>query len=88
MHLPIEINNGVIEGLVDTSASMSVMAASILQELGIMHLVSGHETYKTTSGTITIALGRLDDILVRVSNVVCNMVFLMVDTNTYNLLLG
>jgi predicted aspartyl protease len=47
MHLPAEINNGMIEGLVDTSASMSVMAASIVRKLGIMHLVLGHETYKT-----------------------------------------
>jgi hypothetical protein len=52
-----------------------------------MHLVSGHETYKTTSGTITIALGRLDDMHVHDSNVVC-MVFLVVDTNTYDFLLG
>ncbi len=88
MHLPIEINNGMIKGLVDTDASMSVMAANIIRKLGIMHLVSRHETYKTTSGTITIALGRLDHILVRVGNVVCNMVFLVVDTYTYDLLLG
>ncbi len=77
MHLPVEINNGMIEGLVDTGASMLVIAASIVRELGIMHLVSGHETYKTTSGTITTALGRLDDIHVQVGNVVCNMVFLV-----------
>ncbi len=86
MHLPMEINNGMIEGLVDTSASMLIMVASILRKLGIMHLVLGHETYKTTSGTITIALGRLDDIHVRVGNVVCNMVFLVVDIDTYDLL--
>jgi hypothetical protein len=36
MHLPLEINNGVIEGLVDIGASMLVMAANIVQELGIM----------------------------------------------------
>jgi hypothetical protein len=53
-----------------------------------MHLVSGHDTYKTTSGTVTTALGRLDDIHVRVGNVVCNMVFLVVDTDTHDLLLG
>ncbi len=52
-----------------------------------MHLVSGHETYKTTSRTITIALGRLDDMHVHDSNVVC-MVFLVVDTNTYDFLRG
>jgi uncharacterized membrane protein len=46
-----------------------------------MHLVLGHETYKTTSGTITTALGRLDDIHVQVGNVVYNMVFLVVDTD-------
>ncbi len=87
MHLPVEINNGVIEGFVDISAFMLVMVVSIVREFGIMHLVSGHETYKTTSGTITTTLGRLEDILVCVSNVVCNMVFLVVDINTYNLLL-
>ncbi len=53
-----------------------------------MHLVSEHETYKITSRTITIALGRLDDIHVCVSNVVCNMVFLVVDKNTYDLFLS
>jgi hypothetical protein len=62
MHLPVEINNGMIEGLVDTGASMLVMATNIVRELGIMHLVSGYETYKITSGTITTALGRLDEI--------------------------
>jgi hypothetical protein len=30
MHLPVEINNGVIEGLVDIGASMLVMVASIV----------------------------------------------------------
>ncbi len=88
MHLPIEINNGVIEGLVNIGASMLVMVANILQKLGIMHLVSGHETYKTTSRIVTTTLGRLDDMHVRVSNVVYSMVFLVVDTDTYNLLLG
>jgi predicted aspartyl protease len=77
MHLLIEINNGMIEGLVDIGAFMSVMATSTVRELGIMHLVSRHETYKTTSSTITIALGRLGDIHVRIGNVVCNMVFLV-----------
>ncbi|CAM6020533.1 unnamed protein product [Sphagnum balticum] len=88
MHVLVEINNGMIEGLMDTGASMSIMVASIVQELGIMHLVSGHETYKTTSRTVTTTLGRLGDIHVRVGNVVCSMVFLVVDTDTYDLLLG
>jgi hypothetical protein len=88
MHLLVEINNGVIEGLVDTGASMSVMVANIVRKFGIMHLVLGHETYKMTFGTITIALGRLDDIHVCVDNAICNMVFLVVDTNKYDLLLS
>ncbi len=53
LHLSVEINHFLIEGLVDTGASMSVMAASVVQELGLMYLVSGSETYKTTSGTVT-----------------------------------
>jgi predicted aspartyl protease len=48
MHLPIEINNGVIEGLVDTGVSISVMATNKIRKFGIMHLVLGHETYKMT----------------------------------------
>jgi predicted aspartyl protease len=49
----VEINNYIVEGLVDIGASMSVMAAAIVRELGMMHLVTGSETYKTVSGVIT-----------------------------------
>jgi hypothetical protein len=45
---------------------MFVMAASVVKELKIMHLVLGHEIYKTTSSMITQALGRIIDILVTV----------------------
>ncbi len=53
LHLLVEINNYVVEGLVDTGTSMSVMATAVVRELGIMHLVTGSETYKTTSGVVT-----------------------------------
>jgi hypothetical protein len=50
-HLVVEINQA-IESLVDINgASMSIMAMSVVCELDIMHLVIGHETYKTTFGT-------------------------------------
>jgi predicted aspartyl protease len=52
-HLPVEINSYVVEGLVDTGASMFVMAAAVVRELGIMHLLTGSETFKTTSGVVT-----------------------------------
>jgi predicted aspartyl protease len=53
LHLSIEVKQCLIEGLVDTGASMSVMAAIVVRELGLMHLVSGSETYKTALGAIT-----------------------------------
>ncbi len=53
IHLLVEINNYVVEGLVDTGASMLVMATVVVRELGIMHLVVGSETYKTTSRVVT-----------------------------------
>jgi len=53
LHLFVEINNYIVEGLADTGASMSVMAAVVVGELGMMHLVTGSETYKTASGVIT-----------------------------------
>jgi hypothetical protein len=56
LHLLVEISNYVVKGLVDNGASMSVMATAIIRELGMMHLVTRTETYKTTSGVITQAL--------------------------------
>jgi hypothetical protein len=51
LHLLVRINNNLIEGLVDTWASMFVMAIGVVRE--IMNLVIDFESYKTTSGVIT-----------------------------------
>jgi predicted aspartyl protease len=88
LHLLVEINNYVVEGLVDTGASMSVMAIAVVRELGMMHLVTGTETYKTASGVITQALERIDEIPVKVGSIQCAMTFMVVDTDSYNVLLG
>jgi predicted aspartyl protease len=69
LHLLVEINNYVVEGLVDTRASMSIMAIVVVRELGIMHLVVGFETYKTAFGVVTQAMGRIDEALVKVGGV-------------------
>jgi hypothetical protein len=37
IHLLVEMNNHIIEGLVDSGASMSIIIVSMLRELGIMH---------------------------------------------------
>jgi hypothetical protein len=71
LHLLVEVNNYIVEGLVDTGASMTVMAAAVVRELGMMHLVTGSETYKTASGVITQALGRIDEVPVRVGGIQC-----------------
>jgi predicted aspartyl protease len=88
LHLPVEINSYVVEGLVDAEASMFVMAAVVVRKLGMMHLVSGSETYKTASGVITQALGRIDEIPVKVGGVQCTMTFMVVDTDNYDVVLG
>jgi predicted aspartyl protease len=88
LHLLVEINNYVVEGLVDIGASMSVMAAAVVRELGMMHLVAGTETYKTTSGVITQALGRIEEITVKAGGVQCVMTFMVVDIDSYDVLLG
>jgi hypothetical protein len=53
LHLLVEINNYVIEGLMDTRASMYVMAAIAVKELGIMHMVTKSKTYKIASRVVT-----------------------------------
>jgi hypothetical protein len=67
---------------------MSVMAVVVVGELGIMHLVTGSETYKTASGVVIQALGRVDEVPVKVGGVQCTMTFMVVDTDNYDVLLG
>jgi hypothetical protein len=78
----------MIEGLVDTRAFMSIMVTSVVRELGIMHLVAGHETYKMASSIVMQALGKITEFPVKVGGIMCQMIFLVVDTNNYDLLLG
>ncbi len=88
LHLLVEVNGHLVEGLVDTGASMSIMAAAVVQELGLMHLVTGSETYKMASGAVTQALGRIDEVPIKVGGVQCTMTFMVVDTDSYDVLLG
>jgi hypothetical protein len=89
LHLVVKINQVLLESLVDNIvASMSIMAISVIRELGIIHLVSRYETYKTTLGMITHALGRIIDIPITMGKVVYQMVFLVVNHNSYDLFLG
>jgi hypothetical protein len=88
LHLLVEINNYVVEGLVDNGASMSVMAVAMVRELGIMHLVAGSETYKIALGVVTHALGRIDEVPIKVGGIQCTMTFMVVDTDSYDVLLG
>jgi predicted aspartyl protease len=88
LHLLVEINNYIVEGLVDIGASMSIMAAVVVRELGMMHLVTGSETYKTASGVITQAFGMINEIPMKVGGVQCTMTFMVVDTDSYDVLLG
>jgi len=88
LHLLVEMNGYVVEGLVDTGASMSVMAAAVVREMGMMHLVTGSKNYKTTSGVVMRARGRIDEIPVKVGGVQCVMTFMVVDTDSYDVLIG
>lgn len=67
---------------------MSVMAVAIIRELGIMYLVTKSGTYKTTSGVITQALSKIDEVFVKVRGVQCTMTFMVVDIDSYDKLLG
>jgi hypothetical protein len=54
----------------------------------MMHLVTGNESYKIASGVITRALGRVDEIQVKIGGIQCAMTFMVVDTDGYDVLLG
>jgi hypothetical protein len=49
IHLLMEMNNYISEGLINIRALISVILVSVVRELGIMDLVVGSKFYKTTS---------------------------------------
>jgi len=55
----MEINQALIESFVDTRASMSIMVANVVRELGIMHLMASHEIYKKAFRIVMQAPGRI-----------------------------
>jgi len=65
----VEISNNLIKGLVHISAFMSIMSATIIQKLGIMHLVFGSKSYKTASSVVTQALVRINELPVQIGDV-------------------
>jgi len=67
---------------------MSVVDAVVVRKLGMMHLVTRSETYKTALGVVTQALGRIDEVPIKVGGVQCAMTFMVVDTDSYDVLLG
>ncbi len=78
----------MVEGSVDIRASMLAMATRVVCELGIMHIVIESESYKTTLGVVTQALGTINEIVVKVGDIHYLMTCMIVDTNCYDLLFG
>ncbi len=84
----VEVSNHLVEELVGIGASMSIMVVGVVRELGIMHLFIGFESYKTTSHLVTQAVGRINEIVVKVGKIQCLMTFMIIDIDSYDLLLG
>jgi hypothetical protein len=78
----------LVEGLVGTSASMSILVVGIVCELGIMHIVTRFESFKTTSCLVTHVVGRINEIVVKVGEIQCLRTFMIIDVDNYDLLLG
>jgi len=88
LHLFIDINNYVVEGIIDIEASMSIMATTVVRKFNIMHLVTGFKTYKIAFGIVTQAMGKIDEVLVKVACVQCTMTFKVVNIDNYDTLFG
>lgn len=83
----VEVSNHLAKGLAGTGTSMSIMAVGVVHELGIMDLVIGYESYKTTSRLVTHVVGRINEIVVKVGKIQCFMTFMIIETNYCDLLL-
>jgi predicted aspartyl protease len=84
----VGINNYIVEGLVDFGVSMFMLAIVVVRELGIMHLVMGSESYKITLSVVTQVFGIIEGLPVWIGETNCNMVLMVVDMDSYNVLLG
>lgn len=60
---------------------MFIMATSVVQELGIMHLVTSSKFYKIILGVVTQPLGKVNEICTRVGKIYCFVTFMIIDTN-------
>lgn len=85
LQLLVEVNNHLVKGLIDTWTSMLIMATIVVKELGIMQLMMGSKSYKTTLGVVTQPLKRIDEMFMKVGKDI--IWFMIFDINNYNLLL-
>jgi hypothetical protein len=76
IHILVEMNNHIIEGLVDTETSMSVLAANVVRELGIVNLVIRLESYKKTSKIVTQTMGGISDFPIHLEEIICKIDFM------------
>ena len=67
--LTVSISGTYVNGQMDTRASMSIMSKDTTRELGLLKEVIGEESYRTTSGAVEKALGRLEQVPVMVADV-------------------
>jgi hypothetical protein len=66
LHLLVEINNHIVEGLVDIKVSMSIIVASVVKESRIMHLVIGFESCKTIFRMVIQAMGKIERLPIQI----------------------
>jgi hypothetical protein len=84
----MEMNNHIIKKLVYTKVSMLVIIASVVRKLGMMHLVIKSKYYEIASQVVTQAMGRIIDLLIHVGEIVYKMDFMVMDNDSWDLLLG
>jgi hypothetical protein len=83
-----EVNKSILEGLIDTRASILTIVANVVKELGIMHLVTSSKSYKIALRVVIHAMGTISELSVRVGEVLCKIDFMVVDIDGYNVLQG
>ncbi len=82
LHLVVEINNHLVEGLVGITASMFETFANVVQKIGIIYLIIGWKSYKIAYGVVIQAFGRINELHVKVGDIQCLMTFMILDTNS------
>ncbi len=79
LHPFVLVNYDLVDVLQNNKATMLMMSTRTIK--GFVHLVIGSRNYQIALGLVTLAMGQIEDLLVRVERIKWHTTFMIIDIN-------